>query len=79
MQKIDLRSDTVTAPTFEMRQAMAAAKVGDDGWEADPTVKLLESTAARRLGKDAALFVASGTMGNLVSVLTHCQQGEEII
>ena len=79
MQKIDLRSDTVTEPTFEMRQAMAAAEVGDDGWEDDPTVKLLESTAARRLGKDAALFVASGTMGNLVSVLTHCQQGEEII
>jgi threonine aldolase len=79
MQKIDLRSDTVTQPTFEMRQAMAAAEVGDDGWEDDPTVKLLEATAAELLGKEAALFVASGTMGNLVSVLTHCQQGEEII
>ena len=79
MNRIDLRSDTVTQPTPEMRQAMAAAEVGDDGWGDDPTVNRLEVVAAERLGKEAALFVASGTMGNLVSVLTHCQRGDEAI
>ena len=79
MKRIDLRSDTVTQPTPEMRQAMAAAEVGDDGWGDDPTVNRLEAVAAERLGKGAALFVPSGTMGNLVSVLTHCQRGDEIV
>jgi threonine aldolase len=76
---IDLRSDTVTHPTPAMRQAMAAAEVGDDGLGEDPTVIRLEEKAARLLGKDAALFVPSGTMGNLVALLTHTQRGDEVI
>lgn len=76
---VDLRSDTVTQPTPEMRQAMAAAEVGDDVFGDDPTANRLEAMAAERLGKEAALFVASGTMGNLVALLTHCQRGHEII
>lgn len=76
---IDLRSDTVTRPTAEMRQAMAEAAVGDDVFGDDPTVLELESLAATRMGKEAAVFVASGTMANLTAVLTHCQRGEEII
>jgi threonine aldolase len=76
---VDLRSDTVTQPTPEMRQAMAAAEVGDDVFGDDPTVNQLEAMAAERMGKEAALFVASGTMGNLVALLTHCQRGQEMI
>ena len=76
---VDLRSDTVTQPTPEMRQAMAAAEVGDDVFGDDPTVNQLEAMAAERTGKEAALFVASGTMGNLVALLTHCQRGQEMI
>ncbi len=76
---VDLRSDTVTLPTPEMREAMARAEVGDDVWEEDPTVRQLEALAAERTGKDAALFVPSGTMGNLVSVLSHTRPGQEII
>jgi threonine aldolase len=76
---VDLRSDTLTLPTPEMREAMARAEVGDDVWEEDPTVKRLETLAARRTGKDAALFVASGTMGNLVSVLSQTRPGQEVI
>jgi threonine aldolase len=76
---IDLRSDTVTQPTPEMREAMAAAEVGDDVFGDDPTVNRLEAMAAERMGKEAALFVASGTMGNLVALLTHCQRGHEVI
>ena len=79
MDSIDLRSDTVTWPTPEMREAMAKAEVGDDVWGDDPTVKRLEALAAGRMGKEAALFVASGTMGNLIALLTHCQRGEEVI
>lgn len=79
MKPIDLRSDTVTEPTPEMRRAMAEAEVGDDGYRDDPTVNRLEETAAALTGKEAALFVPSGTMGNLISVLTHCQRGEEIV
>ena len=79
MRIIDLRSDTVTHPTAEMRRAMAEAEVGDDVFGEDPTVNRLEATAAARLGKEAAVFVASGTMGNLVSALTHCQRGDEMI
>lgn len=79
MNKIDLRSDTVTLPTPAMRAAMANAKVGDDVFGEDPTVNRLEEMAAARLQMDAALFVASGTMANLVALLTHCARGDEII
>ncbi|MEW6503443.1 MAG: low-specificity L-threonine aldolase [Chloroflexota bacterium] len=76
---IDLRSDTVTHPTPAMREAMAHAEVGDDVYGEDPTVNRLEEMAAERMGKEAGLFVASGTMGNLIAVLVHCQRGEEAI
>lgn len=79
MRIIDLRSDTVTRPTPAMRAAMAAAEVGDDVLGDDPTVQQLEAMAAARLGKEAALFVASGHMGNLVALLTHGGRGDEII
>ena len=77
--RIDLRSDTVTHPTPEMRRAMAEAEVGDDVFEDDPSVIALEQRAAALLGKEAGLFVASGTMGNLVSVMAHVPRGGEII
>lgn len=77
--EIDLRSDTVTRPTADMRAAMAAAEVGDDVFGDDPTVIALEERAASLLGKEAGLFVASGTMGNLVSVMAHVPRGGEII
>ena len=76
---VDLRSDTLTLPTPEMREAMARAEVGDDVWEEDPTVKRLEAMAAERLGKEAGLFVASGTMGNVVSVVSHTRAGQEVV
>ena len=79
MRQIDLRSDTVTHPTPAMRQAMATAEVGDDGWGDDPTVNRLQERVARLMGKEAAVFVPSGTMANLSSILTHCQRGDEII
>ncbi len=79
MDTIDLRSDTVTWPTDEMRAAMAQAEVGDDVYGDDPTLNRLEAEAAEMLGKEAALFVASGTMGNLTALLTHCQRGDEVI
>ncbi len=79
MEYIDLRSDTVTKPTPEMREAMAEAEVGDDVYRDDPTVNRLEDLAAEMLGKEAALFVPSGTMGNLLALLAHCQRGDEII
>ena len=79
MKWIDLRSDTVTQPTEKMRQAMANAEVGDDVYGEDPTVNRLQEMAAERLGKEAGLFVASGTMGNLIAVLTHCGRGDEAI
>ncbi len=79
MDKIDLRSDTVTHPTPAMRAAMAAAEVGDDVFGDDPTVNRLQEMAARLVGKEAALFVPSGTMGNLAAVLAHCARGEEVI
>ncbi|MCZ7539101.1 MAG: low-specificity L-threonine aldolase [Anaerolineae bacterium] len=79
MDRIDLRSDTVTWPTPEMRRAMAEAAVGDDVFGEDPTVNALQDAAARRLGKEAGLFVASGTMGNLVAVLARCGRGDEVI
>src|SRR5438445_10688131 len=76
---IDLRSDTVTQPTRAMREAMLEAEVGDDVYGEDPTVKRLEALAAERLGKEAGLFVASGTMGNLVSVVSHTHAGQEVV
>lgn len=76
---VDLRSDTVTHPTPAMRQAMAQAEVGDDVYGEDPTVTRLQDMAAAMLGKEAGLFVASGTMGNLVAILAHCQRGDEVI
>jgi threonine aldolase len=79
METIDLRSDTVTQPTPEMRQAMFEAVVGDDVFGDDPTVNELERRAAELLGKEAALFVASGTMGNITAILTHAQRGDEVI
>jgi len=74
---IDLRSDTVTVPSPEMRRAIAEAPVGDDVFGEDPTVRRLEALAAERTGKEAALFVASGTMSNLVAIMAHCDRGDE--
>ncbi|MCK6502905.1 low-specificity L-threonine aldolase [Myxococcota bacterium] len=76
---IDLRSDTVTRPTAAMRQAMFAAEVGDDVYGEDPTVNRLEAVAAERLGKEAALFLPSGTMANQVAIRCHTQPGDEVI
>jgi threonine aldolase len=76
---IDLRSDTVTRPTPAMRVAMAAAEVGDDVYGEDPTVNRLQAMAAEMLQKEAALFVSSGTQGNLLGLLSHCERGDEYI
>ena len=79
MQIIDLRSDTITHPTQEMRDAMARAEVGDDVFGEDPTVNRLEAIAAEITGKEAAVFTPSGTMSNLIAVLSHTRHGDEII
>lgn len=79
MDWIDLRSDTVTHPTPAMREAMARAEVGDDVYGDDPTVNELEAYSAELLGKTAAMFVPSGTMGNLTAILSQCERGEEVI
>lgn len=79
MRYVDLRSDTVTQPTEEMRNAMVNAIVGDDVYGDDPTIILLEEKAAKAVGKEAALFVPSGTMGNQLSIMTHTRRGDEII
>jgi len=79
MNTVDLRSDTVTRPTAAMRAAMAAADVGDDVFGDDPSVNALQERIAALLGKEAALFVSSGTQGNLVAVMTHCGRGDEYI
>ncbi|MFH1523903.1 MAG: low-specificity L-threonine aldolase [Chloroflexota bacterium] len=79
MEAIDFRSDTVTQPTLDMREAMATAEVGDDVYGEDPTVNRLQEMAAELMGKEAGLFVASGTMGNLIAILVHCQRGDEAI
>ncbi|MBX9949902.1 MAG: low-specificity L-threonine aldolase [Candidatus Obscuribacterales bacterium] len=76
---IDLRSDTVTKPTAAMLEAMAKAEVGDDVYGEDPTINRLQERCADRFGKEAGLFVSSGSQGNLVSLLAHCQRGDEII
>lgn len=79
MKWIDLRSDTVTTPTPSMRAAMMAAQVGDDVYGEDPTVNLLEETAARITGKEAALFCTSGTQSNLLALISQCDRGDEYI
>jgi len=79
MKAIDLRSDTVTLPSPAMREAMYRAELGDDVFGEDPTTNRLQEMAAERMGQEAALFVASGTMGNLVSLLTHCGRGDGAI
>src|ERR1700683_1370767 len=76
---IDLRSDTVTRPTPEMRRAMAEAEVGDDVYREDPTVNRLEKRAAEIMGKEAGLFVPTGTMGNTIAVKMHTEHGQEVI
>src|ERR1700751_842654 len=76
---IDLRSDTVTKPDERMRAAMARAEVGDDVYGEDPTVNLLEHRAAEILGKEASLFVPTGTMGNTIGIKLHTNHGEEIL
>src|SRR5215469_12856654 len=76
---IDLRSDTVTRPTAEMRRAMAEAEVGDDVYGEDPTINRLEERAAQIFGREAAIFVPSGTMGNQIAIRIHTQHGQEII
>lgn len=79
MRYIDIRSDTVTQPTQEMREAMFKAEVGDDVYDEDPTMKKLEKYAAEVVGKEDALFVPSGTFGNQLSIFTHCERGNEVI
>ena len=79
MAVIDLRSDTVSQPSPAMRTAMVTAPLGDDGFGDDPTIRRLEALAAAKLGKDAGLFVMSGTMGNLISLLAHGDRGSEVI
>src|SRR5262245_61854454 len=75
---IDLRSDTVTRPTAAMKAAMMRAELGDDVYGEDPTVQALEETVAELLGKEAALFVPSGTMGNQIAILTHTSRGDDV-
>ncbi|RKY04806.1 threonine aldolase, partial [Candidatus Poribacteria bacterium] len=79
MRYIDLRSDTVTKPTPKMREAMAKAEVGDDCYGEDPTVNELERLAAEKMGKEAAVYVPSGTMGNTAAIMAHTQRGDFII
>src|SRR5438067_2940751 len=76
---VDLRSDTVTRPTAAMRRAMAEAEVGDDVYGEDPTVNRLEQRAAEILGKEAGLFVPTGTMGNVIAIKIHTEHGQEVI
>ena len=79
MRSVDLRSDTTTLPSDEMRQAIAESELGDDVFKGDPTINKLQDLSAQRMGKEAALLVPSGTMANLVSILTHCGRGAEVI
>ena len=79
MRTIDLRSDTITLPSPSMREAIYHAELGDDVYGEDPTTNRLEKMAAELMGKEAGLLVASGTMGNLVCLLTHCRRGDEAI
>jgi threonine aldolase len=79
MKTVDLRSDTVTQPTAAMRSAMLAAPLGDDVFGDDPTVNALQARIAEMLGKEAAIFVPSGTQSNLVAIMSHCERGDEYI
>ena len=79
MRTVDLRSDTTTLPSDEMRQAIAGSELGDDVFQDDPTINRLQDLAAEKMGKEAALLVPSGTMANLISILTHCGRGAEVI
>lgn len=79
MKEIDLRSDTVTRPSSAMREAMAMAEVGDDVYGEDPTVNRLETLVADMLGKEAAIFVPTGTQSNLIAIMSHCERGDEYI
>src|SRR5579859_2062552 len=79
MQAVDLRSDTVTKPSAAMREAMARAEVGDDVYGEDPTARALEERVAHLLGKEAALFVPSGTMANQISLAVHTRPGDEVL
>ena len=79
MEKIDLRSDTVTKPTEDMREATYRAEVGDDVYGEDPTVNELEAFSAELVGKESALFVPSGTFGNQLALFTHCRRGNEVV
>ena len=79
MKVVDLRSDTVTRPTAAMRAAMTSAEVGDDVFGDDPTVNALQERIAAMLGKEAALFVPTGTQSNLTAIMTHCGRGDEYI
>ena len=79
MKMLDMRSDTVSHPTPQMRQAILEAEVGDDGHGDDPTVNRLQQMAADMFSKEAALFVCSGTMGNLLGVMTNTQHGDEVV
>src|SRR3954447_12765663 len=79
LDAIDLRSDTVTRPSAAMRAAMAAAEVGDDVFGEDPTVNLLQERAAAFLGKEAALYVPSGSMANQIALKVHCQPGDDVV
>lgn len=79
MRTIDLRSDTVTRPTEEMRKIMAGAEVGDDVYGDDPTVNRLEEKAAEMTGFEDAIFATSGTQANLIGIMSHCQRGDEYI
>src|SRR5260370_18604618 len=76
---VELGVDTVTLPTESMRRAMAAAELGDDVWDEDPTIHRLQERAAEMVGKEASLFVPSGTMGNLCALITHTEPGEEVL
>src|SRR5438270_9539621 len=79
VRTVELRSDTFTLPTESMRNAMATAELGDDVWDEDPTIHRLQDRAAEMVGKEASLFVPSGTMGNLCALISHARPGQEII
>lgn len=79
MRVVDLRSDTITLPTEEMLEAIRTAELGDDVYGEDPTVNRLEELAARKMGKEAALLVTSGTQANLVSVMSQTKRGDEVV
>src|SRR5437868_12977250 len=79
VRTVELRSDTFTRPTESMRNAMATAELGDDVWDEDPTIHRLQDRAAEMVGKEASLFVPSGTMGNLCALISHARPGQEII